>query len=136
MPTVFISGEHPRYKPSTFRENNALMYELLEELRRVVPDKNIRLCQFFDRTTGYHEKSYRVKGLNINDAIRLGRSYDQESIFIEGKGLLHLDTMILNPVTRKHVGEGAYRRSSFNLIEGMKAIAYDIDYDEEKKINR
>lgn len=132
MVTVFISGENPNYTQMSLRQNNALMYELLEELRRVVPDKNIRLCQFFDRSSGYHEKSFRITGINIKDAIRLGKSYGQESIFIENKGLLHLSTMMLEPITKKHIGEGAYRSKAFNLIEGMKAISHDIDPSKER----
>jgi len=134
MPTIYISGENPKWHPTALRQNNALMYELLEELRRMVPDKNIRLCQFFDRKTGYAEKSYRVIGIDLKDAVRLAKEYGQESIFIENKGLLHVSTMTLNPVTHKHIGEGAWRSSSFNLIEGMKAVSHEIDYTKERKI--
>jgi hypothetical protein len=138
LATVFISAENPHHKLLPLRQNNALMYELLEELRRIVPDKNIRLAQWFSRANGYRngyqEKLYRISGINIKDAVRLAHEYEQDNIYIEGKGALNVNSMTLNPIVREHIGEAAYRRPTFILIEGMKALSAEIDFDRSRSL--
>ena len=137
MVRAFISAENPDYKKLPMRANNARMYQLEHDLE-VAGAKHVRSARFVDTSNGYTENSF-VADLPLSEAIRLGQAYQQESILVDGMGILNLHTFKVNPITAKHTGKSAERRTAFSVIfdgHEPKFVAYDIDFAKSRRLRR
>jgi hypothetical protein len=132
--TVYITAENPHYNRLPLRMNNARMYQLLHDLRRLVPFDKIQAGQFFDIPSGYTEHCYRASGIRLEDAIQLARFYGQESIVVEGLGLLNVNTLQYNPIKRKWVGAAALKRPMYTVLEGRAAVSFEFDTTKQLRL--
>lgn len=112
------------------RANDARMYELFHdlEMRLPYPKRQVRRVEFIDRTSSYSEKSFKVTGLSVKEAIQLAKAWGQKSIIIEGLGLLDIKTLTYHPILKKYEGEAAYHRPMFSIVEGEPMVAFDFDF--------
>jgi len=101
----------------------------------LVTDRNIRSATFVDkRRPSYSENWFRVVGLGLEDVIRLGRKYGQESVHIDGVGSLDVDSLIVTPEIARHHGKDATEKQVFAMIEGMGPIAWALDPKKKYKL--
>lgn len=137
MPSVFISAENPDYKTIPMRANTARMYQLYHDLQ-TVGARNIRKAKFIDKTTGYSENSFHAD-LPLEQAIRLGKIWGQQSILVEGLGVLNLKNMRVNRITDTARGRAAEKRAAFSIIFGDRTprlVSYGIDFKHSKRLRR
>jgi hypothetical protein len=94
-----------------------------------------QLTVFRDKKTGYTERGFKVR-MSLRDAVSLGRRYGQQSIYVDGKGVLDLKTLSYHPQVGKTTGKKALQKDVYTLVpaDPQQSVSYDVDFATEQRL--